>query len=80
MYCRDLHLCLSFCLQRWIPGGITEASGIFLNEGGGQTLFCIAYATSGAEDFNIQTFINTDANDQKYSRKNSGKYGSISFF
>ena len=44
MYCRDLDfvsVCLSDVCRN--SGEIIKASGSFLNEGGGQTLFCIAH-------------------------------------
>ena len=41
-------VCLSVCLSDVCrnSGEIIKASGSFLNEGGGQTLFCIAHGSS----------------------------------
>jgi hypothetical protein len=47
MYCRDLDfvsVCLSDVCRN--SGEIIKASGSFLKEGGGQTLFCIAHGSS----------------------------------
>jgi hypothetical protein len=58
MYCRDLDfvsVCLSDVCRN--SGEIIKASGSFLNEGGGQTLFCIAHGSSSKTSPIIQVRI-----------------------